>query len=154
MRQYHKVRVEAVQVKILQVRKWLKSLSFTAYKMGSWSERKQFETPHVLRTFKISPAESLEENVIALSPVFDSPQQPHRSVSPQIVIERHRVQVFHCDPPEYRPSFLNIRSAPSHQLPHKIRERLLVFLGHLRMQAKPRCEGKFPETSRLTEIAI
>lgn len=48
------------------------------------------------------PAESLEEHVVALGAVLDSSEQPHGGVAPQVVVERHRVQVLHRYPSEYR----------------------------------------------------
>lgn len=50
------------------------------------------------------PADSLEEDVVALGAVFDASQQTHRRVGAYALVELHRVQILHGDPPENRPA--------------------------------------------------
>lgn len=56
-------------------------------------------------------AKSLEQHVVALGAVLDAPQEAHRGVTPEVVVEVHGVQIFHGDPPENRSRFLNVGAA-------------------------------------------
>lgn len=69
--------------------------------------------------------------MVTFGPVFNPPQQAHRRVAAQILVELHGVQILHGDPSEYRPRLFYIRPASAHQLPHQVRERFLILLGHL-----------------------
>lgn len=69
--------------------------------------------------------------MVTFSPVLYPPEQAHRRVPAQILVELHGVQILHGDPSEYRPRLFYIRAASAHQLPHQVRERFLVFLGYL-----------------------
>lgn len=44
-------------------------------------------------------AQSLEQHVVTLGAVLDAAQQTHRRVAAHVVVERHRVQVLHGNPP-------------------------------------------------------
>lgn len=50
-------------------------------------------------------AQTLEQHVVTLGAVLDAAQQPHRRVAAHVVVERHRVQVLHRDPPETNVQF-------------------------------------------------
>lgn len=79
-------------------------------------------------------AESLEEDVVRLGTMFYAAQKTHRRIAPEVLVELHRVQVLHRNPPEDRASLLNIRATLAHQLAHQVCEGFLIFLCHLKFK--------------------
>jgi hypothetical protein len=47
-----------------------------------------------------TPAESLEEDVVALGAKLNPPEKAHGSVAPLRILEHDRVEILHRDPPE------------------------------------------------------
>jgi len=56
------------------------------------------------------PAESHEESVISLGAELDASQQTERSVLLDGFVEFHHVEIFHRNPPKYRPRHTHAQS--------------------------------------------
>ena len=52
---------------------------------------------------QVLPADSLEEDVVALGAVFDTSQQSHWRIGANRIVELHRIQVLDCDPSKNGP---------------------------------------------------
>ena len=83
-----------------------------------------------------SPTKPFEEDVIALSAMFDAPQYSHRSVRIDVVVKLNGVQVLHSDPSEDGSGFFHICDAASDQQSNQIGKRLLVFTSHLLVETE------------------
>lgn len=81
--------------------------AFTRYSFGSAAQVGSF-VANGTNTRYVLPAQSFEQNVVTFRAVFDAPQQTHGSVSPQVLVELHGVEIFHGDPSEDRPRLFYI----------------------------------------------